>query len=221
MIRRYQSTVLIFLFILSILIYYFHHQFTKQDFSELTGNYSGSYRYPPYHLPKEEDEPKPIPKVMKEEEIIKKLPSTSLPKIRPLSIQHSSEYKSNNKIPNPDYLYSQLLPGLRWLSAQKVLSYEASLMVETYAGRCPQTQLQSNLDQLKGDGEKWKIMENDQLVKERNNVIDKVIKVFGFESESKNDKFDTKGKVVSTLKAEEWDSLFGNGGRGIVYTAGK
>lgn len=215
MIRRYQLNVIIFI-IISTIIYYSYYEFSKEDFSELTGNHSYFHRYPPYHLPTEEDELRASKDVE-----VKKLSVTTLPKIRPISIQHSSEYKSSNKIPNPNYLYSQLLPGLRWLSAQKILSYEASLMVETYSGRCPQTHLQSNLDQLKGDGEKWKMMETSVLVKERNNVIDKVIKVFGFESESKDDKFDSRGKVVSTLKKEEWDSLFGNGARGIVYTAGK
>jgi hypothetical protein len=85
------------------------------------------------------------------------------------------------------------------LAAHQPPSYDESLRVENI--RCPHSHLQTNQDQLKGEGEGfWKQVTVEQLIEERQDVMD---------------------RVRETLQRRSIESLKGNGQRGLVFTAGK
>lgn len=136
-----------------------------------------------------------------------------------LSTSRPSVQVSDSAIPSPAELRTSLIPGLRWLRSQAIASYSDSLRIEST--RCPTTHLQSNQGQLEGNGEWWKTVEAEVLETARGQVVEAVADVFGFNLQSGEAGFDTDETMKTSLGSAEWDALFGDGGRGVVYTAGK
>ncbi|ORY89342.1 mannosyltransferase putative-domain-containing protein [Leucosporidium creatinivorum] len=113
--------------------------------------------------------------------------------------------------PTPKYFLSHLVPRLQKLDKAPILSHEDSLAVEEE--RCPHTYLQSNQDQLRGDGELWKTFTSEQLKQARREVIIDALGSFGLELR--------EGTMEpSSLGGEEWSSRFGDGRKGLVFCAG-
>ncbi|GAA6028301.1 hypothetical protein JCM8097_006964 [Rhodosporidiobolus ruineniae] len=107
----------------------------------------------------------------------------------------------------PTSLAKHLIPRLERLRAAPILSYEASLEVES--ARCPTTHAQSNRDQLNGEGKEfWPRVSIEELREARERVVEAVVERFGLAEER---------KLVSEERLEE---MLGNGERGLVFTAG-
>ncbi|GAA6001573.1 hypothetical protein JCM10207_006731 [Rhodosporidiobolus poonsookiae] len=112
-----------------------------------------------------------------------------------------------NDFTSPSSLAALVLPRLSRLSAAPILSYSASLELEST--RCPGTYLQSNRDQLAGEGEEyWPTVGTEELREARERVVERVTERFGLREES--------GGLEDALV----EGLMGTKGRGLVFTAG-
>lgn len=125
------------------------------------------------------------------------------------------------EVPDPQEFSTNLVSRLRTLVARPIPSYDVSLELE--AARCPTTHLQSNQDQLRGQAENWAAFTSLELRDERQEVVRRALAAFGFASEDGNAGLEDEGGVMkgTGLPLEEWKRLFGNGERGLVFTAGK
>ncbi|GAA5854288.1 hypothetical protein JCM8547_001765 [Rhodosporidiobolus lusitaniae] len=102
---------------------------------------------------------------------------------------------------SPSSILTHLLPRLDRLSRQPILSYEASIAIEST--RCPNTHLQSNRDQLAGEGEQyWPSVSVEELREGRERVVKRVRETF------------------ERVEEEELEEMLGKRGRGLVFTAG-
>ncbi|GAA5986178.1 hypothetical protein JCM5350_006530 [Sporobolomyces pararoseus] len=121
-------------------------------------------------------------------------PSSQQLRLYPYPISRVSPILDYSQISAKDYLSQRF----KLLAAHQPLDYERSLEAET--ARCPLTHLQSNQDQLKGDGQGcWKRVSVEELVEARQKVID---------------------RVKETVHQRGVGELVGNGQRGLVFTAG-
>lgn len=124
--------------------------------------------------------------------------------------------------PDPEALYRALVPGLQALVNRPIASYRDSLALETK--RCPITHRQSNPDQVKGDGRWWATATVAELGAARAKLATQVVEAFGFTAELDGPRGEQPVSMKSSLSAAAWKELFGmggNGGRGLVFTAGK
>ncbi|GAA5887218.1 hypothetical protein JCM5296_004566 [Sporobolomyces johnsonii] len=107
----------------------------------------------------------------------------------------------------PASLQALLLPRLNQLLETPILNYDDSLALEST--RCPATYLQSNWDQLHGEGENWwPSVSVEELDEGRRNVIENVMERFGLEGKGQD------------LTEEGLKEMLGTKERGIVFTAG-
>lgn len=122
-------------------------------------------------------------------------PSSQPLRLYPYPISRALPILDYSQISAKDYLSQRF----KLLAAHQPLDYERSLEAET--ARCPHTHLQSNQDQLEGDGQEfWKRVSVEELVEARQKVID---------------------RVKETVHQRGVGELIGNGQRGLVFTAGK
>ncbi|GAA5961179.1 hypothetical protein JCM3765_001254 [Sporobolomyces pararoseus] len=121
-------------------------------------------------------------------------PSSQQPRLYPYPLSRILPHLDYNDVSREVYLSRRF----NFLAAHQPLDYEQSLRVES--ARCPHTHLQSNQDQLKGDGQAfWKQVSIENLVEARQGVID---------------------RVNETVQQRGVKELVGNGQRGLVFTAG-
>lgn len=95
---------------------------------------------------------------------------------------------------------------LRKLEAQPIASYRDSLRVNQ--GTCAGREIQSNIDQINGQSTFWAGLSSQTLREKRQSVIDGIRKEFGL-----------PGLLDSSMDILK-SPMYGNGGRGIVYTGG-
>lgn len=122
-------------------------------------------------------------------------------------------------LPESEVLYAEVVPRLKELVAREIPSYRDSLAKETK--RCPVTHRQSNQDQLKGDGKWWATVPSTELAAARSRLARGVVARFGWEVELEGGVQEGEEAAVTQLSDKEWERLFGKGGRGLVFTAGK
>ncbi|KAM0753103.1 hypothetical protein T439DRAFT_346775 [Meredithblackwellia eburnea MCA 4105] len=127
--------------------------------------------------------------------------------------------------PEPEALYDALIPKFNALLSQPILSHTESLKKEHK--RCPLAQRQSNQDQVNGEGPWWASVSTKELEKERARIMQYVVENLGFSKSSLGS--DAGGRTEgasdkgTSLSREAWKDLFGfggQGGRGLVFTAG-
>ncbi|KAI5480761.1 hypothetical protein MNV49_007167 [Pseudohyphozyma bogoriensis] len=116
-----------------------------------------------------------------------------------------------DSIPTSTELWRVLIPNVRWLLRQPIPSHRDSL--ETQNRYCAGTEKQANLDQLAGDGQWWEKATNKELADGRRRVAQNVAERFGFGLEE-------TGERKSRFGEREWKALFGDGRKGLVFTAG-
>lgn len=129
----------------------------------------------------------------------------------------SSSLHGSHVLPTRQDLRSTLLPVLHALLAKPILSHTKSLAIEI--ARCPTSHRQSNQDQLNGQGSWWESVPEPELLKAREDVARDVAERFGFALSEDGHELDSEG--TGTLSSAEWSGLWGKGGRGLVFTAGK
>ncbi|GAA5910540.1 hypothetical protein JCM6882_008550 [Rhodosporidiobolus microsporus] len=101
----------------------------------------------------------------------------------------------------PTSLRALLLPRLARVAAAPILSYDASLALES--ARCPLSYRQANRDQLRGEGEEWwPTVSVEELEEGRGRVVERVREVF------------------EGVNEEKLQEMLGTGERGLVFTAG-
>lgn len=114
--------------------------------------------------------------------------------------------------PSQGELRSTVLLAFADLVSAPIASHNQSLVRQQE--RCPFSEYQVDVDHVKKFGGWWAGVEDTELAGMRERVVDRVTGVMGWDLE-------TAGQPVGEGGLAEWRQRFGNGGRGIVYTAGK
>lgn len=108
-------------------------------------------------------------------------------------------------------LQSALLSQLRTVLSRPIPSYADSLLEEQ--SNCPNSAAQASADQVRDDSRWWKTVPTAELEAARADVVWSLASTMGLTVPGSRE-----GPKVD---AGSWNSLFGDGRRGIVYAGGK
>ncbi len=114
--------------------------------------------------------------------------------------------------PKQAELRSTVLGAFANLLSAPIASHNDSLARQTE--RCPYSQYQVDVDHVKKFGKWWEQVEDSELKGMRETVAERVANAMGWDVNG-------AGEPIQEGGLAEWRQRFGNGGRGIVYTAGK
>lgn len=114
--------------------------------------------------------------------------------------------------PNQAQLRSTVLGAFADLLAAPIASHNDSLARQT--GLCPFSQYQVDVDHVKKFGRWWEEVEEGVLQGMREAVAERATTAMGWN-------LTNAGEPIPEGGLAQWRERFGNGGRGIVYTAGK
>jgi len=115
--------------------------------------------------------------------------------------------------PNQAQLRATVLGALADLLAAPIASHNDSLARQS--ARCPFSQYQVDIDHVKKFGHWWETVDEAELRAMRETVAGRAAAEMGWDLAKAGEGLDPAGGL------SKWRQKFGNGGRGIVYTAGK